>query len=91
MSADGRYVAFTSGASNLVPGDTNGTPDVFVREIGVGEPVGGTTELAVVGLDAAAAKDGSSTPGPLAMAGLAAAGALLLVIGAWHARRRWLR
>lgn len=30
LSADGRFVAFESGASNLVPGDTNGWPDVFV-------------------------------------------------------------
>ncbi|MCY2987972.1 MAG: S8 family serine peptidase, partial [Planctomycetota bacterium] len=30
LSADGRYVAFVSGASNLVPGDTNGGSDVFV-------------------------------------------------------------
>jgi hypothetical protein len=29
ISADGRVVAFTSDASNLVPGDTNGLPDVF--------------------------------------------------------------
>ena len=28
---DGRLVAFVSGASNLVPGDTNGDDDVFVR------------------------------------------------------------
>ncbi|MCY2993852.1 MAG: hypothetical protein NTY19_39145, partial [Planctomycetota bacterium] len=32
ISADGRYVAFMSGASNLVSGDTNGTPDIFVRD-----------------------------------------------------------
>src|SRR5438309_1923695 len=32
LSADGRYVAFTSAASNLVPGDTNGVSDVFVRD-----------------------------------------------------------
>ena len=32
ISADGRYVAFESVASNLVPGDTNGTRDVFVRD-----------------------------------------------------------
>lgn len=32
ISADGRFVAFTSQASNLVPGDTNGTYDVFVRD-----------------------------------------------------------
>jgi Tol biopolymer transport system component len=32
ISADGRFVAFTSGATNLVPGDTNNTTDVFVRD-----------------------------------------------------------
>ena len=32
ISADGRFVAFTSGATNLVPGDTNARPDVFVRD-----------------------------------------------------------
>jgi len=32
ISADGRYVSFTSGASNLVAGDTNGKFDVFVRD-----------------------------------------------------------
>lgn len=29
ISADGRYVSFRSSASNLVPGDTNGNPDIF--------------------------------------------------------------
>jgi Tol biopolymer transport system component len=33
ISADGRYVAFGSLASNLVPGDTNGFSDVFVRDL----------------------------------------------------------
>jgi Tol biopolymer transport system component len=32
LSADGRFVAFASDASNLVPGDTNGERDVFVRD-----------------------------------------------------------
>ena len=32
ISADGRYVGFTSAASNLVPGDTNGVSDVFVAD-----------------------------------------------------------
>lgn len=32
ISADGRYVAFKSFASNLVSGDSNGTWDVFVRD-----------------------------------------------------------
>ncbi|MEN4030122.1 MAG: hypothetical protein PQ975_05955, partial [Methanobacterium sp.] len=33
ISADGRYVAFTSYATNLVTGDTNGVSDVFVRDL----------------------------------------------------------
>lgn len=32
ISADGQYVAFTSVAPNLVPGDTNYSADVFVRD-----------------------------------------------------------
>ena len=32
ISADGRFVAFDSLASNLVPGDTNGMRDVFVHD-----------------------------------------------------------
>ncbi len=31
ISADGRFVAFTSNAEMLVPDDTNGVEDVFVR------------------------------------------------------------
>jgi hypothetical protein len=33
LSADGRFVAFDSGASNLVRGDTNQRSDVFVRTL----------------------------------------------------------
>ena len=44
MTPDGRYVAFVSAASDLVAGDTNGIPDVFVRDL-----VTGTTTLASVG------------------------------------------
>ena len=32
ISADGRFVAFESNASNLVPGDGNGTTDIFVKD-----------------------------------------------------------
>lgn len=32
ISADGRYVVFSTGAANLVRGDTNNGPDVFVRD-----------------------------------------------------------
>jgi Tol biopolymer transport system component len=36
ISADGRFVAFVSEASNLVPGDTNGTSDIFVHDRSTG-------------------------------------------------------
>jgi Tol biopolymer transport system component len=32
ISADGRFVVFSSGATNLVAGDTNGKWDIFVRD-----------------------------------------------------------
>src|SRR5204863_9357632 len=32
ISSSGRYVAFQSDASDLVPGDSNGVTDVFVRD-----------------------------------------------------------
>ncbi len=37
ISADGSVVAFTSRASNLVPNDTNGTFDLFVRQRNTGK------------------------------------------------------
>jgi hypothetical protein len=33
ISYDGRYVVFQSSATNLVPGDSNGVEDVFVRDL----------------------------------------------------------
>jgi Tol biopolymer transport system component len=39
ISGDGRYVAFTSSATNLVPGDANGAQDVFVRDLQSGTTV----------------------------------------------------
>jgi Tol biopolymer transport system component len=33
LSADGRFVVFTSDADNLVPGDTNGLRDVFIHDL----------------------------------------------------------
>ena len=45
ISADGRYVAFSTNASNLVTGDTNGIDDVFVRDC-----VNHTTTRVSVGL-----------------------------------------
>jgi Tol biopolymer transport system component len=36
ISADGRYVAFSSTATNLARGDTNGASDIFVRDRATG-------------------------------------------------------
>jgi Tol biopolymer transport system component len=36
ISADGRFIAFESNATNLVPGDTNGETDLFLRDVVVG-------------------------------------------------------
>ena len=44
ISADGRYVAFSSVATNLVANDTNGLEDVFLRDT-----VSNTTQLVSVG------------------------------------------
>ena len=57
ISADGRYVAFTSAAGNLVRRDTNGRPDVFVRDRHTG-----TTCLVSVGLDGESADGASYRP-----------------------------
>jgi Tol biopolymer transport system component len=46
VSADGRYVAFESEATNLVPGDVNGTTDVFVHDRVLGTTVRPVTSLA---------------------------------------------
>lgn len=43
ISENGRVVAFVSEASNLVPDDTNGTADVFVRDLATGR----TTRVSV--------------------------------------------
>jgi Tol biopolymer transport system component len=45
VSADGRYVAFSSDATNLIAGDTNARTDVFVRDV----PAGTTTRVSVAG------------------------------------------
>jgi len=38
ISADGRYVTFVSDAANLVPGDTNGKTDLFLRDTCLNAP-----------------------------------------------------
>jgi hypothetical protein len=57
MSADGRYVVFPSQATNLVPDDTNGYSDIFVRD-----RVAGTTERVSVTTGGVEANGGSGWP-----------------------------
>ncbi len=37
LSPDGKWIAFQSDASNLVPGDTNDTGDIFIKDLMTGE------------------------------------------------------
>jgi Tol biopolymer transport system component len=57
ISADARFVAFRSGATNLVSVDTNGVDDVFVRDRLIG-----TTELVSVATGGAQGTAYSSEP-----------------------------
>ena len=57
ISADGRYVAFDSDASNLVAGDSNGVYDVFVHDRQTG-----TTERVSVATGGAQGNGGSWQP-----------------------------
>ncbi|HXW11042.1 MAG TPA: choice-of-anchor D domain-containing protein [Steroidobacteraceae bacterium] len=57
ISADGRYVAFESFASNLVAGDTNGRNDVFVHD-----RTTHTTRRVSLTADGRAANDDNWTP-----------------------------
>ena len=54
ISGDGRYVVFTSLANNLVPGDTNGVRDLFIRD-----RLAGTTNR--VNLSSTGAQDTTSS------------------------------
>jgi len=54
VSPDGLYVAFSSGASNMVSSDTNAVTDVFVRD-----RIGGTTQRVSVNSDGVQGDDPS--------------------------------
>jgi hypothetical protein len=60
ISADGRFVAFASEASNLVPGDTYGVSDVFVKDRATG-----ATER--VSVDSAGAQGTDRVEGPVCL------------------------
>jgi Tol biopolymer transport system component len=57
ISADGRYVVFVSSASNLVPGDHSGQPEIFMRDL-----VAGTTTRISVGAGGVDPNGPSSNP-----------------------------
>jgi len=57
ISVEGRYVAFASGATDLVPGDTNGEFDVFLRD-----RVSGLTQRVSVASDGTQGADSSNAP-----------------------------
>ena len=62
ISADGRFVAFSSGAANIVPGDTNGLYDVFLRDVQKG-----TTERVSVSSAGTQSLEDHSDAGPFAV------------------------
>ena len=64
ISSNGRYVAFVSGSADLVPGDTNQSVDVFVRDLTKGTtirlplPDGGQVSPSGQAMDPAISGDG---------------------------------
>jgi len=46
LSANGQYIGFISKATSLVASDTNGTDDLFVKNLATGEVVNASTTLA---------------------------------------------
>jgi Tol biopolymer transport system component len=66
LSTDGRYAAFTSRATNLVPGDRNGVSDVFVHDLLTGE----TARVSV-------SAEGTEANGPSFVSGISADGSVV--------------
>src|SRR5207244_2940325 len=64
ISGDGRYVAFHSVASNLVPGDTNYNASLFIagEDVFVHDRQTATTERVSVASDGSQANNDSSNP-----------------------------
>src|SRR2546426_1935359 len=78
ISADGRFVAFDSDASNLVAGDTNGSRDVFVRDTCFGAPAGCTPSTTRVSV----ATDGTQANSPSGIPSVSADGRFVAFISA---------
>src|SRR5262245_18763724 len=69
LSADGRFVAFSSSGSSLASGDTNGVTDVFVRDRQTGQ----TTRVSV-------ASGGSQANGPSRLPKISADGRFVVFL-----------
>lgn len=78
ISADGRYIAFTSAATDLVPGDTNGAQDIFVRDTCVGVSSGCTPSIVRVSV----ALDGTEGNGDSGRPVISADGRFVVFISA---------
>jgi len=95
MNGDGGIVAFTSLANNLVVGDRNDQPDVFVRngsfassvEVHAVTPTGGAPTEAP-GSNRPAPEGGSGLPVVAYVVMAAGAGAMAVAAGRWFLRRR---
>ncbi len=62
ISGDGRFVAFSSFASNLIPDDTNGNPDVFVVDLTTNQLVRASNTVDGKQAISAGSGNGSSSP-----------------------------
>jgi Ca2+-binding RTX toxin-like protein len=63
ISANGRYAVFTSAATNLVAGDTNGGTDIFRKDLVTGEVIRASTAVAGILANASSAKAKISADG----------------------------
>jgi hypothetical protein len=70
ISGDGRFVAFSSDATTLVPNDTNGFTDIFLRDTCLGAPAGCVPSVTRVSV----ATDGTQSNGFSTQAAISANG-----------------
>jgi hypothetical protein len=60
LSGDGHHVAFVSSATNLVPNDTNGVADIFIKNLDTGHVTRVVTGVGTDGVTGALSFDGST-------------------------------
>jgi hypothetical protein len=81
ITADGRYVAFASDASNLVFGDTNGTADIFLRDREIGTSFQSLCDPGTAGVIVCPCSNPPSGPGRGCNNSSATGGAILSASG----------